>query len=408
MKNRIPSVIGLAQIMREAFAGSDLSQLTQRLVQRISQDSRDSAALLDLCVVKQLQGQPAAALQLQWEALQQHQHYRLSTNVARPALRVLAVMGPGEVMANTPIEFLLEKSDIALELLYVGAGLPPVHDIPPHDVAFVAVCESDANQVLLQQLHSVMTYWPHPHLNAPLQIAQVARDGLSGLLADIPGTHIVCSQRVSRAELEEPDAAALSYPSIIRPANSHAGHGLSRIEHASDLHSYLQAQPEAEFSVAPFVEYRTAEDGLYRKYRVAQIAGQAYPAHMAISPRWMVHYLNADMLDNAAHRAAEQRFMDRFDWEFGQRHASALAAIDRRLGLDYYSIDCGETPDGQLLVFEVDSGAVVHSMDPVDRFPYKPPHMQRLFSAFQALLKRTAGVARMPLSQPQPTRRRAA
>jgi hypothetical protein len=121
MKNRIPSVFGLAHIMREAFAGSDLSDLTQRLVQRISQDSRDSAALLDLCVVKQLQGQPAAALQLQWEALQQHQHYRLSTNAARPALRVLAVMGPGEVMANTPIEFLLEKSDIALELLFVGA-----------------------------------------------------------------------------------------------------------------------------------------------------------------------------------------------------------------------------------------------------------------------------------------------
>jgi hypothetical protein len=261
---------------------------------------------------------------------------------------------------------------------------------------------------LLQQLHSVMTYWPHPHINAPLQIAQLARDGLSERLADIPGTHVVCSQRVTRVELEKPGCASLRYPSIIRPANSHAGHGLSRLEQASDLHSYLQAQPEAEFSVAPFVEYRTADDGLYRKYRVALIAGQAYPAHMAISPRWMVHYLNADMLDNAAHRAAEQRFMDRFDWEFGQRHASALAAIDRRLGLDYYSIDCGETPDGQLLVFEIDSGAVVHSMDPVDRFPYKRPHMQRLFSAFQALLKRTAGVARMPLSQPQPTRRRAA
>jgi len=32
-------------------------------------------------------------------------------------------MGPGEVMANTPIEFLIEESDISLTYLYLGEGL---------------------------------------------------------------------------------------------------------------------------------------------------------------------------------------------------------------------------------------------------------------------------------------------
>ena len=53
----------------------------------------------------------------------------------------------------------------------------------------------------------------------------------------------------------------------------------------------------------------------------------------------------------------------------------------RALGLEYYSIDCGETRDGRLLVFEIDSGAVVHAMDPVELFPVQtPPHAEAIFS----------------------------
>lgn len=401
MTQQPQSLIGMAKIMRLAFAGNNLSELTSELVGRVAASGTDAAALLDLSIVHQLNGQRHSALELQWQALQQQQHYRLQSNPFRPAVRVLAIMGPGEVMANTPIEFLVEDSDIALEILYVGAGLPFAHDIPKHDVAFVAVCESDSNQQLLRQLQSVMSYWPHPHLNRPQQIAKLARDRMNDWLSGIDGVEVVASRRVAREELLEqvalelkntmwPDAPPSGRALIVRPANSHAGHGLIRIETTAELTDYLATQPEEEFSIAPFIDYRSEQDGLYRKYRVASVAGKAYPAHMALSPRWMVHYLNADMVDNADNRAAEARFMDTFDWEFGARHSAALAAIDARVGLDYYSIDCGETVDGRLLVFEIDSGAVVHSMDPVELFPYKRPHMQKLFSAFHGLVKCTA------------------
>lgn len=421
MTQQPQSLIGMAKIMRLAFAGNNLSELTSELVGRVAASGSDAAALLDLSIVHQLNGQRDTALELQWQALLQQQHYRLESNPFRPAVRVLVIMAPGEVMANTPIEFLVENSDIALEMLYVGAGLPLVHDIPKHDVAFVAVCESDSNQQLLRQLEAVMSYWPHPHINRPQRIAKLARDGLSDWLSGIDGVEVVASRRVSREELMEravhgmwpdasspdralvvrptnslpqhgmwPEALSSDHALIVRPANSHAGRGLVRIETAAELEDYLAVQPEEEFSIAPFIDYRSEQDGLYRKYRVASVSGKAYPAHMALSSRWMVHYLNADMVDNADNRAAEAHFMDTFDWEFGQRHSAALAAIDARVGLEYYSIDCGETADGRLLVFEIDSGAVVHSMDPVELFPYKRPHMQKLFSAFQGLVKRTA------------------
>ena len=339
MHNRTPALMGLAKVMRLAFNGDNLCELTAQLSGRVAADARDAAALLDLSIVHQLQGKHETALELQWQALQMQQHYRLQPTALRPTVRVLAIMGPGEVMANTPIEFLLEDSDIALELLYVGAGVPPVHDIPTHDVAFVAVCESDVNQQLLSQLKRVLEYWPKPHINPPAHIAELARDGLSQVLSGLRGVNVVSSQRVSRAELAKHRELELCYPLIARPANSHAGHGLSKLDCAADADRYVEQHQQEEFSVAPFVDYRTPNDGLYRKYRVAMIEGHAYPAHMAVSPRWMVHYLNADMVENAANRAAEAHFMDSFDWEFGARHRLGLAAINQRLGLDYYSLD---------------------------------------------------------------------
>lgn len=386
-----PSTIyGTAHILSRAFHGDDLRSLAGELLERIGQDSRDAAAMLDLSIIYQLHGHLSAALELQWQAVTQQPHFRLASNPEDSKLRLLVIMGPGAIMDNTPVDFLLDGSGIAMELLFVGKGLPPLQELPEHDIALVAVCESDMNQPLLLDLQEVMHGWPRPYLNAPSRIARLARDGFHDYVGQVPGAAVVRSLRMSRNEAAPDHAALPGFPLVIRPANSHAGQGLQKVETAEQLASYVTEQDGLEFSVASFIDYRTPADGLYRKYRVAMIDGVAYPAHLAISPRWMVHYLNAEMLSEAAHRRAEQHFMDHFEGQFAQRHGQALAALDQRLGLDYYSIDCGETPDGRLLVFEVDNGAVVHAMDPSDIFPYKPRHMQRLFEAFRQMLWRRA------------------
>ena len=80
-----------------------------------------------------------------------------------------------------------------------------------------------------------------------------------------------------------------------------------------------------------------------------------------------------------------------FDDDFARRHEDALRAICERVGLDYFGIDCGETPDGKLLLFEVDVAMIIHSMDPPDLFPYKPPQMRKVRDAFRAMLRRKCG-----------------
>jgi len=118
--------------------------------------------------------------------------------------------------------------------------------------------------------------------------------------------------------------------------------------------------------------------------------GEAFAGHMGVSSHWMIHYLNAGMTDSEAKRAEEADFMLHFDTVFAQAHRAALSSIQACFGLDYLVLDCAETTSGELLVFELDPGAVVHSMDPPEQFGYKHPAMQKVFQAFRALLFKTA------------------
>lgn len=396
VENQPEALLGLAALMQMALSGVDMTALAQPLIDRAQTDPHDTNSLMDLAVVLQLTGSPEVALSVQAQALEQQRLYHLPCNSDQPAMRLLALMAPGELMANTPLEFLVMNTDISLDMLYLLPGEPLPDSVPDHDLLFVAVAESDANRLLLQQINTALQHWQRPVINRAEQIAQLSRNGVCALLKDAPGIDIPLSVRTGRETLEQIDRDARSitsilpdgnFPIIVRPIGSHAGRGLSKLEHPNAIAEYLRGMPEREFYAARFVDYRSA-DGLYRKYRIILIDGQPFVVHMAISEHWMIHYLNAGMSESASKREEEARFMRDFDVGFARRHAGVLQNITERVGLDYFGIDCAETSDGRLLVFEIDSALVVHAMDPVDLFPYKRPQMQKIFSAFRDMLDR--------------------
>jgi hypothetical protein len=273
--------------------------------------------------------------------------------------------------------------------------LPLPQPLPDHDVALVAVAESNENQALLGELAALVRSWPRPVVNSPRHIARLTRDGTWALLKSAPGVAIPMNARIDRRSFEriahgedtiENVLEGCTFPIIARPLDSHAGEGLCKLECGAAIDAYLDERAEGEFYIAPFVDYR-GPDGLFRKYRIALIDGRPYAVHMAISEHWMIHYLNADMMRNAEKRAEEARFMASFDEEFAVRHATALHAIAERIDLDYIPLDCGETRDRKLLLFETGTNMVVHAMDAPDLFPYKRPQMEKVFGAFQAMLR---------------------
>jgi len=382
-----PPIRGPAALTHLAYAGADEAALF-RAIERPTPDLADAAAYaLDAATLHALRQRPAAARALQAQALAAQRLHRVvdsfATRSAAP-LRLLALCAPGDMMANTPLDFITLHLDVRLDLLFVvpGRPLPPV--LPEHDVAFFAAADSDP--AVLQRLAALHARWPRPALNDPARVLRLSRDALATALRRRPGLNVPPLRRLRRAEAL---AATAEFPVLVRPVGAHAGQDLARAEDAAQLAAHLATLDAAEVHVSGFVDYAGA-DGLYRKYRIAFVAGRPLLCHMAVSAHWMVHYLNAGMTESEAKRAEEAAAMATFDGGFARRHAAALAAIADWAGLDYFQIDCAELPDGRLLLFEADVAGIIHMMDPPSLFPYKLPQMRRVMAAFGAMLETAA------------------
>jgi hypothetical protein len=394
--------IGFAELTAMAFNGVDLRPLRDELISKVVGGTAGAGEGLDLSLITQLLGDKQTGLSIQAEVLAFHQLFRSPCSKQPPKLRVLALAAAIDMGGNTPIEFLLEESGIELKTLYVIPGIELPSPLPDHDVAIVIASDSDECREALRIIDEMAPRWPRPMLNPPRRVCNLDRDKLHRLLRgveglDIPATICVTSAQladVAEGRLSPADIAAeLQFPLIVRPRGSHAGVGLAKIDDRAAIGGYLAERTEPEFFVSRFVDYAN-EDGLFRKFRLVFVGGKPYACHMAIADRWDIWYLNAGMSDSAAKRLEEQTFMQTFDFGFARRHATALAGMAERIGLDYFTIDCAENKRGDLLIFEADNTAVVHNMDSPAVFPYKPPQMRMIFEAFAAMLVDRARLGR--------------
>lgn len=389
--------ISLVTVMSEMAAGREIESFLKQ-----EQHGLDMAGvLMGMAVMSLLTGDGATHARLQESALRRQQYYRLMRGPSAPAIRLLALMGPGDLSDNTPLEFLLEGSDVELSLLYLAPDLPLPARLPEHDVCMVAIAPAEGSQPLLEAAAGLLRGTDKPVFNRPERIAPLLRDRVSQNLQGIAGLAVPRVLRVPRARLEEIGAGRrtladvlaedgkglgdVNFPVIVRPLVSHTGQGLAKIVSRAELLDYLAARGEPDFFVAPFIDYASS-DGQYRKYRIALIGGRPHLCHLAVSSHWMVHYVNADMAGSADKRAEEAAAMAGFERDFAPRHAGVWSEMTARLGLDYAVMDCAELPDGSLLLFELDNVCIVHAMDNPVVYPYKRPHMAGVFAAFRAML----------------------
>lgn len=387
----LPQPTNPALLIRLSFQRTDLKPRANALIEHLKADHRDAASYLDLSLILQFYGLRAPALQCHEKAMALSRLYLFPAKSER--LRLLVLATSGDISVNMPIELILEDSDVTLIKLYIlnDEELPK---IPEHDIAIVAVCESDRTLSVLERLAKITDSWPHPVLNHPARIFPLARNRLYQKFQSTPGISIPVTARVTRDQLRSLATGQSSlrdilsdgvFPIIIRPIGSHGCRGLKKISDAASLENSLQDETIDEFYVSRFIDYRS-EDGFYRKYRIAFIRGQPFLCHLAISREWMVNYVSAEMDRDPEKREEEARAMAAFDEDFGGRHREALRIFAERVDLDYVVIDCAETHEGELLIFEADISAVIHAMDSPAIYPYKHVQMRKVFAAFREML----------------------
>jgi len=384
---------GLAPFLRANIAGTDLRGVGNQLIERMRADDTDPLTLINLSIVLQCISQKSLGLAVQAQALKRQVTYRIAACSQPARLRLLMLVTRGSIQSYTPLECLLEESDIELVFHYIFPGAAMLANVPEHDALFVAIADSDENHDLLVALEAPLAHWPRPVLNAPQFLKNTVRDITSAMLSQIDHLLMPPTVRVSRAALQalasggEPVSGLIAdahFPIIARPLGSQGGVNLKKLTNTEDTTQYLEQVADAAFFVSPFIDY-SDDRGLFKKIRIALIDGKPYVAHMAISSDWMIHYVNAGMYQEAWKREEEARFMREFG-TFAARHGATFQEIARRMQLEYLVMDCAETRSGDLLLFEIDSGGVVHAMDVETVFPYKNAHVAKAKEALCELL----------------------
>jgi hypothetical protein len=357
-------------------------------VLRRDPDARD--AHLRLYEVEQMLGRPAAAIEHLRAALRTSRVVTLPARRQPAEIAVLALSRVAPWEANTPLELIVDDERTTLHRYYLDDDdvRLPEEPAPPYDVLFNTIAESERARHALELAARFAERSAVRPINSPAAVARLGRSDVARIFA--------ASTTILVPPIERADAAALrvrppAMPFVIRPVGSQAGFALARIDAPPELQTYLDEHPHDAYFVMPFVDYRSA-DGFYRKYRVMFVDGAPYACHLAISPRWMIHYYNAAMAEHAWMRDEEARFLADLGGVLGGTPAKALREIAAAIPLEYFGVDCAIAPDGRLLLFEADAAMLVHGTDPTDLYPYKPAAYRRIKAALTALLRRRSRI----------------
>jgi len=376
--------------IHDHVAHGRLDEARELLYHLVAADPTHLGALWGLYEVEQALGNPSAAREAQQRALALQAIVHVATMIrqaspqrlSRP-IEVLMLCQPGMFQANTPLEYIANGNTLRLSKWYLTDGPTPA--LPPYDIVFTAIGHSPDPQPALERACAFVASQDRPVVNHPRRITDLARDHVATQFATSERVVVPATQRITREALAR---RTIDTPLLLRPLTSQAGEGLERIATPSERDRYLTMHADvATFYLSTFIDYRS-NDGLYRKYRILFLDGKAYPVHLAISPRWMIHYYNAPMSEHAWMRAEEEDFLDDLGSVFNNERAEALEEIAMRLPFEYFAIDCSIDREGRIVLFEADTAMLVHQADSIEAFPYKHRAMPRIVEALDTFFIR--------------------
>jgi tetratricopeptide (TPR) repeat protein len=342
-------------------------------------DPRDASSRIALGELANMAGDKLESERWFGEAFALTQYFARAPRPGAHTALVLSTMGPWP--GNIPLDFVLDPARWTPQRWYLpSAGAA---ELPAYDVVIDGISASDAAEPALAAAAAFIASQTQPVVNDPARVRATAREQLADTLCNVRGGRATESRRVTRDELLR---LAVDEPQLVRPADTHGGRGLERIENATVLAWYAAKYSAEAYDVTPFVDYRNA-DGFYRKYRIMYVGGEPYPYHLAIDPAWMIHYHSSATALFDWMRDEERLFLRRPErvlpcWN------DAVRDVADAVGLDYFGIDCTVLADGTLFVFEADAAMLVHNFDPD---PAKIAAHARIAQALDALLARRAG-----------------
>ncbi len=194
-----------------------------------------------------------------------------------------------------------------------------------------------------------------PCFNHPRAVARTTRDGVARLLNGIPGLTVPKTIRVDRTSAaslrEAADDAGLVYPVLARVVGSHGGEDRLRIDRPDAMDEIAQLpHGDRPLYLTEFCDF-VSPDGFYRKYRIVVVGDAIFLRQCVVGVTWSLH---------GRHRAEgadqeEEDLFQSFQSDWAVRLKPVFDEMTRRLGLDYFGVDCHIDPSLNVLLFEANA-----------------------------------------------------
>ncbi|MBV8085439.1 MAG: tetratricopeptide repeat protein, partial [Chloroflexi bacterium] len=268
--------------------------------------------------------------------------------------------------------------------------------LPPHDLIVNAISDADRCTEALLLAEKLITGSPKAAINPPRQVLATGRLHSAARLSQLEGVRTPRVATFARADLSADVLArdGFGWPLLLRALGYHTGEYFVKVDAPADLAGAAAGLPGESLLAIEFVNLFGA-DGKTRKFRVMAIDGRLYPLHLAVSHHWMVHFITADMGDNAEHRAEDAAFLADMPGVLGPRAMAALERISDAVRLDFGGMDFALDADGQVVLFEANASMVMPRPDGDDeRWAYRTAPVQRVYDAVRVMLDNRVAAGR--------------
>ncbi len=374
-------------------ASQDFDRALDHFRRVLAQKPDDAEALQYIANILQTRGQTEEADEKYRRSLALRPLITIEATRSPPDFSVLLLFAPGA--GNTPLDCLVDRAEHENNILNLLPGAD--YDIAMlrrrADIVVNLIADVDQSRPMLEPAAQLVERIGKPVINHPRAIMRTDRQSIATILAGAPGCVVPKAQRMKGLDLLVTDftgpQAAFSFPFLARRTGTHGGIDFEKVHNEAELQAFVSRCPDAEYYLTEYVDYRSA-DGYFRKYRFIFVDGDVLPYHLAIDDKWKIHHVTTDMENQTWMQREEQDFLENPHKYFGPRQYDALRAIQSRIGLDYFGIDCGLDCEARVVMFEANACMLVHQHN--EKFPYKACAVRRIKMAFDAMLKRRTNI----------------
>jgi len=251
------------------------------------------------------------------------------------------------------------------------------------------ITEAEQNVKVLENLRKLLRGVPGRVINKPEAVLRSTRDQVSRTLSGIAGLIVPKAVRLDGRKAgiaaRTLDKAGIVPPVILRQTGTHAGRIVGLFDKVDEL---VAALTPGEHIATQFVDFASA-DGLFRKYRVYFIGQRRILRHMVVSDNWNVHVRERTRyMAQHPDLVAEERALFDSDSPFSPAVNAVFDEIRARMPLDFFGMDFGITPSGDVVLFEANATMNFFPLWPTqdEQFIYLTKCLDPAQAAFRELL----------------------